>query len=286
MTEEGGFFVTGYLFPLGADPAQEIAQRVREAAKLSPASELSVGPVTKSIYPQFLISALATNEGGSKQTALAYITRGRKIGIWGSVMPSQKAVMQAIATRNQPSVGPANAPVTIVEYLDLQCPACAQFHQFLENDCLRKYGGKVRLIFKEFPLVHHDWATPAAVANECGYQIARLSFLSYRTLIFANQGTLNASNARDQLLSFGEQVGIDRAKLSACLDSKASLPRVDACRQEAEMLGVRKTPTSFVNGRIVEGPVPPESFYRVVDAALTATESPAARPAAHRKTGN
>jgi protein-disulfide isomerase len=140
----------------------------------------------------------------------------------------------------------------------------------LEKELVPKYGAKVRVIFKEFPLPMHDWSTPAAVANECAYQINPSVFPSYRTLIFANQSDINASNVHERLLSLGNEAGVDRSRLAACIDSKASLSRVEAARQEAEDLGVNTTPTTFVNGRIIVGLASPATFDKIVDEALLA----------------
>ena len=178
-----------------------------------------------------------------------------------------------IDTKDQPSVGPANARVTIVEYADLECPTCAYFQKFLESEFLPHYGSKVRIVFKEFPISSHPWSATAAVANECAFQIDPSKFLNYRTLIFGNQETITVTNLRAQLLSLGEQAGLDRVNLSSCLDSKASLGRIEACRKEALALGVDRTPTFFVNGRIVIGVPPAPAFYAIVDAAMASADA-------------
>ena len=116
----------------------------------------------------------------------------------------------------------------------------------------------------------HDWSTSAAVANECAYQINPSVFPRYRTLVFANQNVINASNVRERLLALGDDAGVDRSRLAACIDSKASLSRVEAARQEGEDLGVNKTPTTFVNGRIIVGLASHATFDQIVDEALAA----------------
>ncbi len=173
-----------------------------------------------------------------------------------------------IKTKGVPSQGPSNAPVTLVEYADLQCPGCARLHEYIEKQLLPKYGDKVRVIFKEFLIPGHDWSATAALANECAYQVNPSAFPGYRTLIFANQDTINVSNLRERLLSLGDDAGVDRSRLAACIDSKASLSQVEAARQEGEDLGVNMTPTSFINGRIVLGLPPEATFDKIVDEAL------------------
>jgi protein-disulfide isomerase len=114
----------------------------------------------------------------------------------------------------------------------------------------------------------HDWSQPAAIANECVYQIKPEAFAAYRSLVFQNQSTTNVANVRDNLLGYADQVGMDRAKLAGCLDSKASLPRVEAGAREAKELDLASTPTSFINGSILVGFTTPDAYYKAVDAAL------------------
>jgi protein-disulfide isomerase len=108
------------------------------------------------------------------------------------------------------------------------------------------------------------------LANECVYQIKPSAFPAYRTLIFANQNVINTSNVRELLLGLGDDAGVDRTKLAACMDSKATLSRVEAGHQEGEDLGIHRTPTSFVNGRIVIGLPPEATWDKIIGEALLA----------------
>jgi len=271
ISKDGRCFVMGNVFALQHDSAAELLRCVREVAKLPPQVELKIGPFNKTPYPQFLRSVITASNGKQTQTAEIFITKDRRTGILGIVMPFGEDFVRAmINTKDVPSVGPSNAPVTVVEYADLQCPTCARLHEFLEKELLPKYGEKVRVIFKESPILGHDWSATAAVANECAYQINPSAFLRYRTLIFASQNVINGSNVRELLLSLGNEAGVDRPRLAACIDSEASLSRVEAGRQEAKDLGVDRTPTSFVNGRIIIGLPSAAAWEEVVDEALLA----------------
>jgi len=149
------------------------------------------------------------------------VTRNHRTGILGLVLPFRRDfVERLIDAKDQPSAGPADARVTIVEYADLECPTCAYFQKFLDSEFFPHYGKKVRVVFKEFPLTFHTWSTTAAVGNECAYQIDPSKFLNYRTLIFTNQEIINATNVREQLLHLGEQAGLNPFTLSSCLDTK------------------------------------------------------------------
>ncbi len=271
LTKDGRCFVMGNVFALREGSTAEIIRCVREVTKLPPQVELKIGAFNKTPYPQFLKSVITASDGKSTQTAEVFITKDRRTGILGIVLPFREDFVRSlIKTKDVPSQGPSNAPVTVVEYADLQCPTCARLHDFFEEELLPKYGDKVRVIFKEFPIPGHEWSTTAAVANECAYQINPEAFPGFRTLIFANQSAINASNVRERLLSLGDEAGVEASKLAACVDSKASVSRVEAARQEGHDLGVDRTPTSFVNGRIVVGFPSEATWEKIVDEALLA----------------
>jgi protein-disulfide isomerase len=269
ITKDARCFVLGNVFALHQSSTAELLRCVREVTKLPPQTELNIGTFSKTPYPQFLKSVITASDGKNTERAAIFVTQDGRTGILGIIIPFREDVVRGmIKTKDVPSLGPSNAPVTVVEYADLQCPTCARLHEFLEKKLLPKYGDKVRIIFKEFPLPSHDWSTTAAVANECAYQINPSAFPGYRALIFASQNAINASNVREFLLSLGDDAGVDRSRLAACIDSKASVSRVEAGRQEGEDLGVNKTPTSFVNGRIIIGLPSEAAWDKIIDEAL------------------
>jgi len=268
ISDDAQCFALGSVFALGGASEADIIRCVREAAALPATAKVAVGAFTGTPFKNFLRSTVTVEVGTKAQKGELFITRDRRVGILGLALPFRRDfVEQLIDTKNQPSIGAAQAPVTIVEYADLECPGCAAFQRFLETEFLPKYKSKVRIVFKEFPLSFHEWSTTAAVANECAYQIDAATFFGYRSMIFGNQTTISAANARERLLGLGEQAGLNRTRLSSCLDSEASLGRIEASRKEAQILGISKTPTFFVNGRMVIGPSE-TTFYKIVDETL------------------
>jgi protein-disulfide isomerase len=273
LTNDRRYLIVGMLFALGKDPQNEMIQHIRQEFKVPETTTLTVGPFHDSGIPNFLATSIAAQSDKGKQTEDFYATSDKQVFVMGKIfnmgVDLRREALRTMATVNQPSQGPAHAPVTIVEYADLECPMCGKLHLFLENDLLPKYGDKVRVIFKEFPLVQiHDWSLTAAIANECVYKLKPEAFAPYRTLIFQNQTTTNAANVRDNLLAYADQVGVDRSSLAGCLDSKASMQRIDEGTSEARQLEVQSTPTCFINGRMLVGFVSPDAYYKAVDAAL------------------
>ncbi len=275
LTGDERFMVLGEYYPLGSDPKNEIASRVRETFKIPPPAIVSVSDFHRGPIPGLLAATVTVQSGTQKQVQDFFVTSDKSVLLLGSLFnlgadPRQE-VLRNLTTDNQPSVGPADASVTLVEFADLQCASCSHMHKFIEDQLLPKYGDKVRIVFKEFPLsTIHDWSLMGAVANQCAYQIKPSAFLTYRTLIFNNQPTFNAANARNLLIEYGVQAGVDRLQLAACIDSKASLPRVQENFREGQAVGVQSTPTTFVNGRMVVGLPSPDAVFKVVDEALRA----------------
>jgi len=275
VTKDGRYLVLGSLFMAGSDPKNEIVQHVRELFKIQTASSVTAGPFRNSSFPNLLATTVTVDDGKQKVNQDFYLTQDNRCLVVGTVfslaVDPKREALRIITTADQSSQGPARAPVTVVEFSDLQCPSCARVHEFLEKELLPKYGNKVRVVYKEFPLpAIHNWSLTGSIACQCAYQINPGSYAAYRSLIFKNQSSFNVTNARDLLLDYGEQAGVDRLRLAACIDSKASLPRIEENVREGNLVGVSRTPTSFVNGKMVVGLESPDAFYKVVDEALRA----------------
>ena len=262
---------SGTFLPLGADVTQEISHRVHEVFRVPENITVSATTLRSSAFPEFYATTITADDGkGKPQTLEAFVTHDHRFLILGSVynlgVDPRREALRLLVLQNQPTAGPKDAPVTIVEFADLECPTCARAHEFLEKNLLPTYTGKVRVIFKEFPLPFHEWAMPAAIADQCAYRINPPDYLPYRTLVFQHQGEFeaikaNASAVRDKLLDYGQEAGIDKVQLAGCVDSKASLPKIEANMKEGKTLDVNSTPTFFINGRIMVG-ADPEPFIR------------------------
>jgi protein-disulfide isomerase len=275
VSADGRYLILSDFLPLGGNPQAGIVKQLTDLFKLPATVKLSVGPFSPSSFPGFFQTTVTADNGERENKQKYYVTRDKRFIVVGGIFnmgidPRQQA-LKIMKLADQPSEGGANAPVTIVEYADLECPSCAQEHKFLLYELLPRYGNKVRVVFKEFPLVQiHTWAYTAAIANECAYQIDPSKYAAYRSIIFDHQNNITAVTARDLLLYYGQEVGLDRLKLAACVDSKASLPRVEEGMREGQELGVDRTPTFFINGQILIGGGPKDVFFQFVDEALRA----------------
>ena len=224
-------------------------------------------------YPDFFVTTVTLDDGKEKRTQSLFISRNMRYMVEGSIFnlggDPRADIVRLISLKDQPTQGPATAPVTLVEYSDLECPVCARMQAELENDIVPKYGNKLRVVFKEYPLVTiHDWALTAAVTAQCIYQLEPSRYVDFRSTVYKNQASINKENARDMLLHYAAEAGVDNPKLAACVDARESLARIEANIQEADALGVAQTPTIFINGRTLVGAPPAAGVEKVIDEAL------------------
>jgi protein-disulfide isomerase len=252
---------------------EKIISYVRERFGIPAAVKITMTDLRESAYPDYLETTVTLDDGKDKRSQPIFISKNMRYLVEGSIFnlggDSPQDFVRLISLQGQATQGPANAPVTLVEYSDLECPVCAHLHEQLETDVIPKYGSKLRVVFKEFPLVTiHDWALTGAIAAQCIYQMDSSKYVEFRTAVYKNQDRITGERARDMLLHFAAEAGIDSLKLAACIDSQGSLSRVEANTHEGEALGVGQTPTSFINGRTLIGAPPSAEIYKLIDEAL------------------
>jgi len=252
---------------------EKIIRYVRDRFSIPDSVKITMTDLRESIYPDFLETTIVLDDGKDKRWQPLFISKNMRYLVEGSIFnlggDPRQDIVRLISLQDQPTQGPANAPVTLVEYSDLACPVCVHLQEELETDIVPKYGNKLRVVFKEFPLVSiHDWALTGAIAAQCTYQIDPSKYVAFRSVVFKNQESLTAEHARDMLLHFGAEAGVDNMKLAACIDSRDSLSRVEANMREGEALGIGQTPTSFINGRTFVGAPPSTDIYKLIDEAM------------------
>jgi protein-disulfide isomerase len=159
------------------------------------------------------------------------------------------------------SRGPENAPVTIVEFSEFQCPFCRRVLPAL-REVEERYRGRVRLVFRHFPLARHRDAPKAAEASECARDQGR--FWEMHDRLFANAERL----ATADLKGHARAIGLDGPAFDGCLDSGRHGERWRRDLADAESYGASGTPMFFINGRLVSGAQPFAVFARVIEEEL------------------
>jgi protein-disulfide isomerase len=160
-----------------------------------------------------------------------------------------------------PSMGPNDAKVTIVEFSDFQCPFCSRAKETVDK-VMTDYKGKVRLVFRDYPLPFHDKATKAAEAGQCAND--QKKFWEMHDYMFANQSGLDV----DKLKAAAKTKGLDAKKFDECLDTGKFASSVQENLKAGQALGVEGTPHFFINGRVLSGAQPYEKFKEVIDSEL------------------
>lgn len=194
-----------------------------------------------------------------------------KGGFTDRAEPSRQNAAAVVASSGQsladddPVLGNPDAPVTIVEFGDFQCPYCAQFFRTTEQELIEKYikTGKARLIYRDFPLNGiHEHAQKAAEASECADEQG--NFWAYHDLLYTRQASLGMENFK----LWAKEIGLNSEQFNSCLDSGKYSGEVLKDFQDGQAAGVTGTPASFVNGKSVSGAVPFSVMASEIEAAL------------------
>jgi protein-disulfide isomerase len=197
-----------------------------------------------------------------RQAERAFVERLRATASIQVFLVAPESPVFSISTTDQPSLGNANAPVTIVAFTDYQCPSCAAMHPTLER-LVKEYGDKVRLVTRDFPLTQHSEAFKAAEAAEAAREQGR--YWEYMHILLNNQSALSV----DKLKNYASELSLDRARFDSALDSGKFSESVKRDIDDGMKLGINATPTIFINGRRVRM-TDYEQLKANVDAAFKA----------------
>jgi len=161
-----------------------------------------------------------------------------------------------------PTIGPAGAPLTVVEFGDFECPYCEESFPIIRS-LVAEYGSRVRFVYRYFPLPSlHEHAMAAATAAACANVQGK--FWPYHDKLYQNQ-----SNLDDQSLqSYALQAGLDSQSFNQCFSGRQQQASVNADIADGEALGVVGTPTWFFNGRKVEGAIPAEPLRKIFETII------------------
>jgi len=169
-----------------------------------------------------------------------------------------------VSTDGDPSIGPADAPITIVEFSDYQCPYCQAWYQQTFDKLMASYPGKIRFVYRDLPLPGHPESMPAAEAANCAGEQG--AYWKFHNDLFGGQYSLGRA-AYEQ---YASDLGLDIAAFTACLDDHHTQAEIKADTADAVRLGLTGTPSFVINGQILVGAQPFEQFKTIIDAELAA----------------
>ena len=197
-----------------------------------------------------------------RQAERAFVEKLRATATIQVFLVAPESPVFAISTNDQPSLGSADAPVTIVAFTDYQCPSCAAMHPVLEQ-LVKEYGSKVRLVTRDFPLSQHTEAFKAAEAAEAAREQGK--YWEYIQILLRNQSALSV----EKLKGYATELALDRTRFDKALDTGKFAEAVQRDLEDGVKLGINGTPTIFINGRRVSAKGY-EELKATIDAAFKA----------------
>ena len=182
--------------------------------------------------------------------------------------PAITCVDRELDLSSDPSIGDPNAPVTIVEYSDFECPFCARFVTGAYPRIKSNYvdTGKVRIVYKDFPLDHiHPLAVPAALVGSCiAREFGDQVFFAYHDLVYLQQTSLSEST----IDAWARDLGLSDEQLNSCRNDPTMVDEIFADRDEGSGVGITGTPSFVINGELVVGAQSFEIFEQSIENAL------------------
>ena len=207
----------------------------------------------------YFTNAAVDDDGGGTTVVNPTAPAGQTAVVQATPTPP---VVVAASVDDDPAWGPEDAPVTIIEFSDFQCPFCSRFFAQTYPQIKQEYEGQVRFVYRDFPLTSlHENAQKAGEAAECADEQGK--FWEYHDTLFTSQALDLAS-----LKSHASQLGLDTAAFDQCLDGGKYTEEVQKDYQEGISYGVTGTPAFFINGLSIIGAQPYANFKTAIDAAL------------------
>jgi protein-disulfide isomerase len=214
------------------------------------------------------VTVIITNAQGSNANKL-YVAADGKHAISGEVLPfGAKPFEEARAKLekgvNGPAKGPANAPVMIVEFTDMQCPHCKTAAPNIEQ--LLALEPDVHFVFQNFPLpALHNWAEKAADYVDCVGRASNDAVWKFIQKTFNEQTNITEANADEKLKAIATDSGVKADEIAACAAKPETKARIEASIALGKSVGVTGTPGIFINGRLLSGATPVDLLKKVVD---------------------
>lgn len=168
-----------------------------------------------------------------------------------------------VSVDDDPSIGPVDAKVTIVQFAEYQCPYCGTANAVVE-EVIAKYDGKIRVVFRDFPLSFHPRAVPAAVAANCAGEQGK--YWEMHKALMLDQRSLEEADLTRQATT----LELDLAKWNTCRADPAQAAEVQKDFEDGQAAGVSGTPAFFINGLMISGAQPLSEFERIIDQELAA----------------
>jgi predicted DsbA family dithiol-disulfide isomerase len=266
------------------NPARDAALKeyLQKKFRIGSANEIALGPMQKTALPGiYQRQVTVTNEKGQSVTVSLFSDQNETKAILGQFYDLGtdawgRTDLGPVHLDDRPTLGPPDAPVTMLEFADFECPFCAHAFSVIEALANTTYKGKIRVIFKNYPLNGHPWARTAAIAAECARLQNPAAFWDFARYFYSNQGQINPGNVQKKIDEQAAKLGLDDTALKACMAAPAAAQRVAQDEADGNAVHVSSTPTFFVNGIPVVGLPEGNVFDFIINSELTSASAHAA----------
>lgn len=266
---------------LSPELTRRVEVLIRSKSSVPPDFDMQIGPRTKSDVPGFDQISVTFTANGKTSKPLTFLisTDGKTLAQLNKYDISKDPKLLVSGDGRPGRGGPENAPVLIVGFDDLECPYCAKMHEQLFPALTQRYKEQVHIVYRDFPLDQHPWAVRAAIDTNCVGAQSATGYWNLVDYIHAHAAEMggdekNLAKANDTLDSLARDEGkrqkLNLDALNACI-AKQDDTAVKASTKLGESLGVDSTPALFINGEKIEGALPLEYVYRMIDNALIAS---------------
>jgi protein-disulfide isomerase len=266
---------------LSPETVRRVEVLIRSRSNIPANYDIQIGPRTKSDVPGFDTISVSFSADGStrKQVDFLLSTDGKTLAQFSKFDISKDPKLLVSGDGRPARGGPASAPVLIVGFDDLECPYCAKMHEQLFPALTERYKNQIHIVYRDFPLDQHPWAMRAAIDTNCVGAQSATGYWNLVDYIHAHAGELGGSDkslakANETLDTLtrdeGKRQNLNADAINACI-TKQDDTAIKASMKLGESLGVDSTPALFINGEKVEGALPLEYVYRMIDNALIAS---------------
>lgn len=220
-------------------------------------------------YDRFASNNRAENEALLSAAASTFVA---SVPTSGAAVPTARPTLDPnvrydIGPADNPAIGPEDAPITMIEFADFRCGYCKRFQDETLAPLLERYDGQIRFVYRDYPILSPDSLT-AALAAECADDQG--AFWEFHDRVYAEQNL-----ARDVFIQYATDMGLDVDTFTTCLDEQVHLQEVMADYDAGSSTPMTGTPTFFINGRILIGAQPLNSFINAIDAELASLDESA-----------
>jgi protein-disulfide isomerase len=250
-------------------PSEETVNAfMQQMVGYNPAVTWRIAEIRPTAVPGLTEVLVAITDSQGSNTNKFYVTADGKHAVTGDIIPFGDKPFEQDRVKldkgvNGPAKGPAKAPVTIVEFSDMQCPHCKQVAPTIEQ--LVAQEPNAHFVFQNFPLPNHNWAEKAADYVDCVGRGSNDAVWKFIAKTFEQQESITEANADEKLKAIATESGANADQVAACAAKPDTKARIQASLALGKSVGITGTPAIFINGRMLSGGVPVEVLKQIVD---------------------